>query len=127
MPRDTWLKFDTEGNRHVTAYLSRNGARLFADSRYDPEIRSIVVGPKSRCAEKVLRDFARAWAEDMRQADRDGELPADGGISWFADCMQRAEAEIARQDTTPHSDVEADGAGAKAPAPEPSGTQSCAF
>lgn len=93
LPRDTWKAWDTAANRHLTAYLMAHGKRLFVDAVYDSNARQVVIGPISRQNETVLRAFRDAWAEDMRA----GPVPEDQGLAWWKDCMERAEAEIARQ------------------------------
>jgi hypothetical protein len=93
VPRDTWKAWDTAANRHLTAYLMTHSTRLFPDAAYDGARREVVVGPLSRENELILRSFRDAWAEDMRA----GPVPEDQGISMWADCMDRAEAEIARR------------------------------
>lgn len=91
MARDTWLPWDTAANKRITAYLMTHSQRLFPDSVYDPEIRSVRIGPLSRSNEKIIRSFRNAWAEDMRA----GPVPEDQGEAMWRDCMERAEAEIA--------------------------------
>lgn len=106
-PTDRW---DVQGNTRLLKYAAANGPRLV--SAYPG---------RQRAVHRILNRFKHSWAQDMWDAQRDEQLPPDQGEDWWKSNMQRAEAEIARQHSSPQG-LEADGArvGSPARAPEPS-------
>lgn len=96
------------GNTRLLRYAAANGPRLVSAH---PGCQ--------RAVYRILNQAKHSWAQDMWDAQRDGELPSDQGEAWWNANMRGAEEKIARQHSSPQG-LEADGAGAKAPAPEPS-------
>lgn len=74
-PQPRW---DREGNEHLLGYLSRRDS---ARNRLD--VMPLVAAKN-------------AWAEDMRDAEMAGNLPADNGREWWEVTMRHAEAVVDR-------------------------------
>jgi hypothetical protein len=77
MPR--WMR---EANIHLIAYITRRGAAGFC---YHGEEE---VQP--------LYKAKNAWADDMLQAELDGNLPRDNGRQWWDGAMRYAEEALER-------------------------------
>lgn len=96
MMRDTWLPYDTDANRHLLGYAIAHPQFCHPDSAYDPVTHRSIPGPIGTSRTKILVQFKNSWAEDMRAEKRPSIWQQQQA---WADCMARAEAEIARQET----------------------------
>ncbi len=99
-------KWTIAANQHLLAHLIKNLAaakRMFPDSiprssRHPKDGRLVDWGPVTERNTQKLVAFKNAWAEDMRADDKGSGVPIEAQQQAWADCMARAEAEIARQE-----------------------------
>ncbi len=96
------LRWEREGDTHLRSYLHTQGAlgihycsdrmrRFPVPRETDHESIALI---------KPLLEAKAAWAEDMRDAEMSGKLPAENGKAEWLACVRNAEAVIAlvRQD-----------------------------
>ncbi len=84
---DHW---DIEANHHLLNYLRSHPKKYAPDSSY--EGRQAVAGPLTERNTKILAQWKKTWAEDMRAEGNPS--PKTKRESW-EECMQRADAQIA--------------------------------
>jgi hypothetical protein len=82
-PREHWERHDGPATKRMLKHIILHAARY----SYSWPAKNEQV-----CA--IIRKWRDAWAKDMREADRHGEAPADGGDAWWTQNMANAEAEM---------------------------------
>jgi hypothetical protein len=75
-------RWSVTANRHLLAHLLKQWHARNAHYRGADEVQPLV-------------EAKNAWAQDMREAEASGQLPADHGLKWWDDYMHAAEGAIA--------------------------------
>lgn len=89
-------KWDIDANHHLRLHVRNHPHKYAPDSTYDSLTRQAVAGPLTIAYTAILVRWKKTWAEDMRVLAKPS---ADEAWDTWCECMEGADAQIARLQT----------------------------